>query len=56
MNKRVLVIATAVMTTLLALVAVWQFRSVVIYVLISLALAAVPAWELPYDPPPVFGE
>src|SRR5215213_9263723 len=40
MNKRVLVIATAVMTTLLALVALWQFRSVVIYVLISLALAA----------------
>src|SRR5690349_14465485 len=40
MNKRVFVIATAVMTTLLALVALWQFRSVVIYVLISLALAA----------------
>jgi len=40
MNQRVLVIATAVMTTLLALVALWQFRSVVIYVLISLALAA----------------
>ncbi len=40
MNKRVLVIAAAVMTTLLALAAVWQFRSVVMYVLISLALAA----------------
>ena len=33
-------IGTAVMTTLLALVLLWQFRIVVIYVLISLALAA----------------
>ena len=40
MTKRLLVIGTAVMTTLLALVALWQFRIVVIYVLISLALAA----------------
>jgi len=40
MTKRLLVTATAVMTTLLALVAIWQFRIVVIYVLISLALAA----------------
>ena len=40
MTKRILVIGTAVMTTLLILVALWQFRSVVIYVLISLALAA----------------
>jgi predicted PurR-regulated permease PerM len=40
MTKRLLVIGTAVMTTLLALVALWQFRSVVIYVLISLAVAA----------------
>jgi len=40
MTKRLLVIGTAVMTTLLALAAVWQFRSVVIYVLISLVLAA----------------
>ena len=40
MTKRLLVIGTAVMTTLLALVVVWQFRIVVIYVLISLALAA----------------
>ncbi len=32
--------ATAVMTTLLALVVLWQFRIVVVYVLISLALAA----------------
>ncbi len=40
MTKQILVIGTAVMTTLLALVALWQFRSVVIYVLISLVLAA----------------
>ena len=33
-------IGTAVMTTLLALVALWQFRIVVIYMLISLVLAA----------------
>jgi predicted PurR-regulated permease PerM len=40
MTKRVVVIGTAVMTTLLALVALWQFRIVVIYVLVSLVLAA----------------
>ena len=40
MTKQVLVIGTAIMTTLLALVVLWQFRIVVIYVLISLALAA----------------
>jgi putative permease len=40
MTKQLLIIATAVMTTLLALVAFWQFRLVVIYVLISLVLAA----------------
>lgn len=40
MTKRIFVIGTAVMTTLLALVVLWQFRIVVIYVLISLALAA----------------
>jgi putative permease len=40
MTKQVVVIGTAVMTTLLALVVFWQFRTVVIYVLISLALAA----------------
>jgi predicted PurR-regulated permease PerM len=40
MTKQLLVIGTAVLTTLLALVALWQFRIVVIYVLISLALAA----------------
>jgi predicted PurR-regulated permease PerM len=40
MTRQLVVIGTAVMTTLLALVLVWQFRTVVIYVLISLALAA----------------
>jgi putative permease len=40
MTKRLVVICTAVMTTLLAVVVLWQFRIVVIYVLISLALAA----------------
>ena len=40
MMKQLVVIGTAVMTTLLALVVLWQFRIVVIYVLISLALAA----------------
>jgi predicted PurR-regulated permease PerM len=40
MTKQLVVIGTAVMTTLLALVALWQFRMVVIYVLISLAVAA----------------
>ncbi len=40
MTKKLVVIGTAVMTTLLALVVLWQFRIVVIYVLISLMLAA----------------
>jgi putative permease len=40
MTRQLVVIGTAVMTTLLALVVLWQFRIVVIYVLISLALAA----------------
>ncbi|HET9915310.1 MAG TPA: AI-2E family transporter [Anaerolineales bacterium] len=40
MTKQLIVIGTAVMTTLLALVVLWQFRIVVIYVLVSLALAA----------------
>jgi putative permease len=40
MTKRLWVLGTAVMTTLLATVVLWQFRIVVIYVLISLALAA----------------
>jgi predicted PurR-regulated permease PerM len=40
MTKKLVVFATAVMTTLLALVLLWQFRIVVIYVIVSLALAA----------------
>jgi len=40
MIKQLVVIGTAVMTTLLALVVLWQFRIVVIYVLVSLAVAA----------------
>ena len=40
MTRQLVVIGTAVMTTLLALVVLWQFHIVVIYVLISLALAA----------------
>jgi predicted PurR-regulated permease PerM len=40
MTKRIVIVATAIMTTLLALVALWQFRIVVVYVLISLVLAA----------------
>jgi predicted PurR-regulated permease PerM len=40
MTRQLVVIGTAVMTTLLALMLLWQFRIVVIYVLISLALAA----------------
>jgi predicted PurR-regulated permease PerM len=40
MTKQVVIISTAVMTTLLALVVFWQFRIVVIYILVSLTLAA----------------
>ena len=40
MTKRLVIIGAGVMTTLLALAMIWQFRIVVIYVLISLALAA----------------
>jgi putative permease len=40
MTKRLVVFGMAVLTTLLALAAVWQFRTVVVYVLISLTLAA----------------
>ena len=40
MTKQLLKFGTAVMTTLLALVVLWQFRIVVVYVLISLTLAA----------------
>jgi predicted PurR-regulated permease PerM len=40
MTRQLVVIGTAVMTTLLALAALWQFRIAVVYVLVSLALAA----------------
>ena len=40
MTKQLVGFGAAVMTTLLALVVLWQFRIVVVYVLISLALAA----------------
>lgn len=41
MTKQLVVFGTAVMTTLLTLMVLWQFRIVVVYVLISLTLAAV---------------
>ena len=40
MTKQLVIFGAAVMTTLLALIAIWQFHIVIIYVLISLALAA----------------
>jgi putative permease len=40
MTRQLVMFGTAVMTTLLALVVLWQFRIVVVYVLVSLALAA----------------
>lgn len=40
MTKQLVVFGTAVMSTLLALVVLWQFRIAFIYVLVSLALAA----------------
>jgi len=40
MTKKLVLFGTAVMTTLLSLVVLWQFRIVVVYVLISLMLAA----------------
>ena len=40
MTKQLVRVGAAIMTTLLALVVLWQFRIVVVYVLISLALAA----------------
>jgi putative permease len=40
MTKQLVWIGTAVMTTVLALLLLWQFRLVVVYVLFSLALAA----------------
>ena len=40
MTKKLVWLGIAVMTTLLALVALWQFRTIVVIVLVSLALAA----------------
>jgi predicted PurR-regulated permease PerM len=40
MTKKLVGFGAAIMTTLLALMVLWQFRIVVVYVLISLALAA----------------
>jgi predicted PurR-regulated permease PerM len=40
MTKKLVTVGLAVMTTLLALVVLWQFRIVVVYMLISLTLAA----------------
>ncbi len=50
MMKQLMIIGIAVMSTLLALVILWDFRIVVVYVLLSLALAAtvrplVGAWQ-----------
>ena len=39
MTKRLVWMGTAVMSTLLVLLLLWQFRTAVIYVLISVALA-----------------
>jgi len=40
MTKQLVVIGAAVMATLLAMTALWQFHIVIVYVLVSLALAA----------------
>jgi predicted PurR-regulated permease PerM len=40
MTKKIVLIGAAVLTTLLALIILWQFHEAVIYVLISLAVAA----------------
>jgi hypothetical protein len=40
MTKHLVRFGTAVLTTALALVVLWQFRIVVVYLLVSLALAA----------------
>lgn len=40
MTKKLVMIGTAVMSTLLGLLIIWQFRDVLVYVLISLTLAA----------------
>lgn len=40
MTKKLVMIGTAVMSTLLGVLIIWQFRNVLVYVLISLTLAA----------------
>ncbi len=40
MTKQLVMFATAIMTTLLALAILWQFHLMVVYILVSLALAA----------------
>ncbi len=40
MTKHLVRFGTAILTTALALVVLWQFRIVVVYLLVSLALAA----------------
>ena len=40
MTKKLVTIGTAVMSTLLGLLIIWQFRNVLVYVLVSLTLAA----------------
>jgi predicted PurR-regulated permease PerM len=47
MTKQIVVIATAVMTTLLALLALWEFRIVALCVFISLVLAATVRGPMP---------
>jgi putative permease len=53
MTKQIVWLGTAVMTTLLALLLLWQFRLVVIYVLLSLVLAAAlrPLFKRPAGQP-----
>jgi putative permease len=53
MTKQIVWMGTAVMTTLLALFLLWQFRLVVVYVLLSLALAAAlrPLFKRPVGQP-----
>jgi putative permease len=53
MTKQIVWLGTAVMTTLLALFLLWQFRLVVVYVLLSLILAAAlrPLFKRPAGQP-----
>jgi putative permease len=53
MTKQIVWLGTAVMTTLLALLLLWQFRLVVVYVLLSLILAAAlrPLFKRPAGQP-----